>query len=92
MTMNITKERLKELERAERKLNALENGDSMEVFDRKIAQEERIEALMEEIEESFFEGAHESSFNGVGIVPSNDARENACKIIVDFLYSEIALK
>jgi hypothetical protein len=90
----ITKERIKELEAAELKLLALEGGgvDNWEGYDfaleeyyKDIEEEEKIDALFEEIETAFFEGAYEPSERGAGIAPGDDARDNAKDIFMKYI-------
>lgn len=88
--MEISKKRLKELERAEDKLNALEAGgvdnwenydDSLEEYWAKNEVEEKREALIDDLEVVFGECAYEPSERGAGIAFTDNARENAMEVL-----------
>ena len=90
----ITKERLKELEKAEAKLLALENGgvDNWVYYDECLTEynkdqelESDLDELMEEVEVAIFEGAYEPSERGAGFAATEDSREDAKDIILAFM-------
>ncbi len=94
MNEKLTKERIKELERAELKLQALESGgvdnwafydEAMDNYNKMIEKEEKIKVLLAEIEEELFEGAYEPSEKGAGFCATTEARENAMKTLIDGL-------
>lgn len=93
MKTSIDKKRLKELEKAEAKLNALENGgvDNWEWYDQamtsyndSIELEEKCEELLEEIECALLVGVYEPSERGAGFAASDDAREQTLEILMRF--------
>ena len=76
MDLKISPRRLKELERMESKLNALESGgvdnwdfydDSLKTYHLENEKEERIDALIADLEIAFAECAYERSERGAGI-------------------------
>ena len=76
MDLKISPRRLKELERMESKLNALESGgvdnwdfygDSLKAYHLENEKEERIDALIADLEIAFGECAYEPSERGAGI-------------------------
>lgn len=84
--MKITEERLKELERAESKLNALEAGgvdnwewygDSLEKYHVEIKLESEIDDLFDELLEILFTGSYEPSEHGAGFTCGDDERKEA---------------
>lgn len=88
--MNITETRLKELEKAERKLRALERGgvDNWtfygEAMDELIKEEEAEERLIEclvDIEVALMNGAYEPSERGAGYCASESGRQEATRIL-----------
>ena len=90
--MEVTDKRLKELERAEKKLNALESGgvdnwdnydDSLEPYRQELELEEKRDYLLEELAQVFGECAYEPSERGAGIAFHNDAYNKASQIIID---------
>ena len=90
----ITKERLKQLEKAEAKLNALENGgvdnwnfygEAMREYNEREEREEKLDALMVDIEEAMLEGVFEPSERGAGFSATEDAIENTKDIILKFV-------
>jgi len=93
MKTSIDKKRLKELEKAEAKLNALENGgvDNWEWYDQamtsyndSIELEEKCEELLEEIECALLVGVYEPSEKGAGFAASDDARDQTLEILIRF--------
>lgn len=93
MKTTIDKKRLKELEKAEAKLNALENGgvDNWEWYDQAMTSyndsvelEEKCEELLEEIECALLVGVYEPSERGAGFAASDDAREQTLDILILF--------
>ena len=88
--MNITGKRIRELEKAERKLLALEAGgvDSWEGYSESLAEyiaenaiEEEIDNAIYDLEVVFGEHAFEPSERGAGIAFNDNLYENAHKII-----------
>jgi hypothetical protein len=88
--IKISEKRLKELERAEAKLAALEAGgvDNWEWYDEAlkdyretIEQEERLEALLEDLEVELLSGAHEPSERGGGYSTTNEARRAGMEVL-----------
>jgi|SRR6478735_35505 len=93
METKISKKRLKELEKAEAKLNALENGgvDNWEWYDQamtayndSVELEEKVEQLLEDIECTLLVGVYEPSERGAGFAASDDAREQTLEILMNF--------
>ena len=93
MKTSIDKKRLKELEKSEAKLNALESGgvDNWEWYDQamtsyndSIELEEKCEELLEEIECALLVGVYEPSERGAGFAASDDAREQTLEILIRF--------
>lgn len=90
----ISKERLKQLEKAEAKLTALENGgvdnwsfygEAMEEYNKQEEIEEKIDALMEEIEDAMLDGMYEPSERGAGFAATEEAIEKTKEIILKFV-------
>jgi uncharacterized protein Yka (UPF0111/DUF47 family) len=90
----LSDKRIKELERAEAKLNALEAGgvdnwdgydSSLEHFRKTIELEEKIDVLMEDIEVALLEGAYEPSERGAGFTARDESRKNATELLKRFL-------
>lgn len=88
--MKITDKRMRELERNEAKLYALEAGgvdnwdnydDSLTEFRAENELEERSEALLDDLEQVFGECAYEPSERGAGIAFSDDVRATALKVL-----------
>ena len=82
----ITKERLKELERKEAKLQALENGgvDNWSYYDEALTEyfeheekEEKLDKLMVDIEEAVNEGVYEPADRGAGFA-IQEGRHGGC--------------
>ena len=96
METKISNKRLRELEIAEKKLQALEAGgvDNWEWYGEAIApfvkdleKEERINQLLEDLEVTFLEGAYEPSERGAGFSATDKARAEAMRV-VDFFLEE----
>jgi hypothetical protein len=94
-TMKITPQRLKELERAELKLRALENGgvddwtyydDAMKEVQAQIEIEDGLEELFHEIEAALSEGAYEPSERGAGFAFTTEASSAAFEIFTKGFY------
>jgi hypothetical protein len=94
MNASISSKRLKELERAEAKLRALEFGgvDNWEFYDEcltaynnQIEAEEKLETLLEELEVTFLEGAYEPSERGAGYATTDEARNTAMGLLKDYI-------
>ncbi len=92
--VQITKERLLELEKAEAKLTALENGgvDNWEWYgeamDALLKQQEfdaEVDATFDELVGELMSGAYEPSERGAGFAPSDDGFESALKLFKDFI-------
>ena len=90
MTIEITKERLEQLEDAARKLNALEVGgvDNWEFYDEAMTQylkdveeKEQIQRLLSNIQEALCEGIHEPSERGAGFGFTDLSSENALQVL-----------
>jgi hypothetical protein len=88
--MSISKERIKELERKEAKLLALENGgvdnwkfydEALEEYSNTIELEKRIEQLSSEIETVLFEGAYEPAAKGAGWATTTECSEQALLLL-----------
>lgn len=91
--MTISAQRLKELERAEAKLNALEAGgvdnwewygESLKEYRKENEIEEKRDELLDELEVAFGESAYEPSERGAGIAFGDEARDNALVILEKF--------
>jgi len=89
--MSISKQRLKELERAELKLNALEAGgvDNWEGYDYSLEGyhaenelEEKLDCLIGDLEVAFGESAYEPSERGAGIAFGDDIRDEVMSVLV----------
>ena len=90
MTIEITKERLEQLEDAARKLNALEVGgvDNWEFYDEAMTQylkdveeKEQIQRLLSNIQEALCEGILEPSERGAGFGFTDLSSENALQVL-----------
>ena len=88
--MSISKQRIKELERKEAKLLALENGgvdnwgfydEALEEYNNTIELDERTEQLLNEIETVLFSGAYEPSKRGAGWTTTTECSEQALIIL-----------
>ena len=88
--MNISKERMHELEKKEKKLLALEVGgvdnwefysESMKEYHNDIEYEEKLNDLLEEIEVAILEGVYEPSEKGAGYCSQPESRDNAFEIL-----------
>lgn len=88
----ITDKRLKELERTEAKLNALEAGgvDNWDFYGESLKKywainelEEKREALLVELEQVFGESAYEPSEKGAGIAFTDALFDDAMKVLDD---------
>lgn len=93
MKTSIDKKRLKQLEKAEAKLNALENGgvDNWEWYDQAMTSyndsvelEEKCDQLLEDIECCLLVGVYEPSERGAGFAASEDARQQTLDLLIDF--------
>jgi len=93
MKTAIDNKRLKELEKAEAKLNALESGgvDNWEWYDQamtpyleSIELEEKVESLLEDIECTLFVGIYEPSESGAGFAASDEARQQTLELLINF--------
>lgn len=93
MKTTIDSKRLRELEKAEAKLNALENGgvDNWEWYDQamtpyleSIELEEKLESLLEDIECTLLVGVYEPSERGAGFAASDDARQQTLELLINF--------
>ena len=91
--MGITEKRIKELERAEAKLHALEAGgvdnwdnydDSLEEYRATIELDERREELIEELSAVFSECAYEPFERGVGIAFVDKTQDEAMQVLERF--------
>ena len=91
--MNISEKRLKELERTEAKMNALEAGgvDSWEWYGESLKEyraenelEEKREELLDELEVIFGQCAYEPSERGAGVAFTDDCRIEAMETIAKF--------
>jgi len=90
--MKITQQKLIELERAQRKLLALEAGgvdnwewysEALKDFNREEEIDERIDALIDELQIIFGECAFEPSERGAGIAFEEDAYKQVIKLFND---------
>lgn len=99
--MSISKQRIKELERAEAKLNALEAGgvDNWDCYDEALSEynaenelEERREDLILVLAEVFGECAYEPSERGAGISFNDDTNDLCAAILEKFGVNFNALK
>jgi len=88
--MELTPERIKELERAEAKLNALEAGgvdnwewygESLKEYNKTVRLEEELENMLEEIEVELLQGAYEPSERGAGYCSRGESREKAMVVL-----------
>jgi hypothetical protein len=94
MNKEISYERLKELERAERKLGALErNGvdnwggydGAMDDIRKETEKEEKMETALCDIEQILMEGVYEPSERGTGFSTTAEAHERAFLILKKLL-------
>lgn len=94
METKISEKRLRELEIAEKKLNALEAGgvdnwewygEAIEPFIKELEREEKILNLLEDLEVEFLTGAYEPSERGAGFAVRDESRKAAHKLLLDFL-------
>jgi hypothetical protein len=90
MDIKISKKRLAELEKIERKMAALEAGgvdnwefygESLDSFFKENDREEKLKEMIEEIEIALMCSAYEPSERGAGYAATDDAREEALKIL-----------
>ena len=90
MKQNIDSKRLIELERAEAKLRALENGgvdnwenydDALKEYRETIEHDERLEELLSDLLAELGAGAYEPSERGAGFSFSDSAQESAMKVL-----------
>ncbi len=90
----ISDQRLKELERIERKMGALEAGgvdswtyygEALKEYRKEETQCELIDDFLVELEVAFLEGAYEPSERGAGFAAKDDARANAEEILNRFI-------
>ena len=88
----MSEKRMKELLRAEAKLNALEAGgvdnwewygESLKAYHAENELEERLEALLDDLECVFGESAYEPSERGAGIAFTDDLAASAMSILHD---------
>ena len=88
--LKISARRLKELERTEAKLHALESGgvdnwifydEALKDYHRENEKDERFEKLINELAEAFGQCAYEPSERGAGIAFSEDVAVNVMKIL-----------
>lgn len=93
-SVKIDKKRLVELERAEKKLHALENGgvdnwewysEAMKPYNEENEIDELVDTCLEEIEVALFTGAYEPSERGAGFACRDESREDAKNILLDFI-------
>ena len=95
LDMNNTKisaDRLKELERKEAKLQALENGgvdnwqfidEALKGYRETVERDETIEEIFNEIAEVLADGAHEPSERGAGFVFADESMSNAVALFTE---------
>jgi len=92
--INITAERLKQLEDIEFKMECLESGgvdnwvhygDSLEEYHKIKDRELALEKIFESVLEALSSGTYEPSERGAGIAFGNDEQDEAMKIMVDGL-------
>tara|TARA_R110000751_G_scaffold8874_3_gene34420 strand:+ start:5907 stop:6197 length:291 start_codon:yes stop_codon:yes gene_type:complete len=92
--MEITKERLQELEQSEAKLNALEiggvdnwewYGEAMQEYEKTLQAEQDIEDLFCDIETVLCEGSYEVSERGAGVAFNDDAVDKAKELLKTYL-------
>jgi len=97
--IEITESRLKELERSQAKLDALEAGgvnnwenyyDSLAEYNAENEREEYINYILQALEEAFTTGAYEPSERGAGFCASQQGREDAFEILTKSRFSLIA--
>ncbi|MCK5616358.1 hypothetical protein KAR91_81605 [Candidatus Pacearchaeota archaeon] len=90
--MTLSKERIKELERKEAKLNALEAGgvdnwkwygEALKEYNNTIRLEKKLEEILEDIEVALLEGAYEPSERGAGYSTTEESRDNAMIVLKD---------
>jgi uncharacterized protein YbaP (TraB family) len=98
--MEISQKRLKELERAESKLNALEAGgvdnwenygDSLDDWSRKIEKEDKLEELLADIEVTLAQGVEEPAGQRAGYGFKESVQMEALDILKDY-FKEFELK
>jgi hypothetical protein len=96
MKTSIDLKRLKELEKAEQKLLALEAGgvDNWEWYDEAMTPvlksqeiEDKIESFLEDLECTLLVGVYEPSERGAGYASTDSAREEALQITINFVKS-----
>jgi len=90
--MNINEQRIKELERAEAKLHALEAGgvDNWDFYDESLAEwrgenehDEKICSLTNDLETVFGECAYEPSEHGAGIAFNKEIASSVFEVLKD---------
>ena len=88
--MELTPKRIKELERAEAKLNALEAGGvdnwdgydfSLKEYRKTIEVEEKMEEMLDKIEIELFQGVYEPSERGAGYTTTSECSKKAFTIL-----------
>ena len=94
METKISNKRLRELEIAERKLQALEAGgvdswewygEAIEPFIKEMEREEKVASVLEDLEIALLNGAYEPSERGAGFAAKDESRAEALQILTDFL-------
>lgn len=94
MDIQITTERLRHLEEAEAKLEALESAGvdnwdgyefALEELNKSKARRNALQDCLEEIEASLFEGAYEPSERGAGFCSTDKARAVAETVLTSFI-------
>lgn len=97
--MSLSNFRIKELERAEAKLNALESGgvdnweyygDSLVDYYQQISFEDSITDTVSELVSILFEGVFEPSEHGAGYATTDDALKNAEEYLLGEIQKIIA--
>jgi len=92
--VTITKERLKKLEDIEYKMQCLEQGgvdnwefygDSLEEYFKEKEQEEKVDSLLIDIQETLSCGAYEPSERGAGFAFDEGCIEDTKEILVKFI-------
>lgn len=98
--MEISQKRLKELERAESKLLALEAGgvdnwenygDSLEEWSKKVEKEDKLEELLADIEVTLAQGVDEPAGRGAGYGFKESVQLEALEILKEY-FKEFELK
>lgn len=100
MKTEITQKRLKELERLEAKMQALEAGglenwewygESLEGWHAENDLDESVDALFDDIQATLQEGTYEPSIRGAGFCFDDSVQEQAVELIKDWISDNLEI-